>query len=136
MEGQGCRSIYATGAILCFIFLILLAAQLFYFALYPLGPDDLRNHVEIPSPGKSAIVDEFNIYGGATSTDVTQVLIRTKNERFDSRKNFILLSVEGVTKIKITWIDDANLDIQYQPGVVYRIAPEWNGIHMIYSEMN
>jgi hypothetical protein len=81
------------------------------------------------------IADSFNVYGDATSTDGTQVLIRRRSERFDLRKNFCLLSLEGVRKTKVTWVSDSKLEIQYEPDTVYRKATEWNGIQVSYSEM-
>ena len=97
--------------------------------------NELKNLTEIPSPNRVIIVETFNIYGGATSTDVTQVLIRLRSERFDSRSNFCLLSIEGLKKTKITWINDARLDIQYEPGMLYKAATEWHGINVTYSEL-
>jgi hypothetical protein len=126
---------YVIGLAFCLIAGILLVAQFFYFALNPLGPDDLRNRAEIISPSKNIIVDSCNFYGNATSTDGTLVIIRRRSERFDLRKNFCLLSVEGLRKTKVTWVSDSKLEIQYQPDTVYRKATEWNGIQVSYSEI-
>jgi hypothetical protein len=126
---------YVIGLAFCLIAGILLVAQFFYFALNPLGPDDLRNRAEIISPSKNIIVDSCNFYGNATSTDGTLVIIRRRSERFDLRKNFCLLSDEGLRKTKVTWVSDSKLEIQYQPDTVYRKATEWNGIQVSYSEI-
>ena len=99
------------------------------------GMSELRNHVEIAGPNKSIVVDSYKIYGGATSTDVTQVLIRHRSEQFDSEHNFCLLSIDGLKKTKIAWVSDTQLDIQYEPGMVYKTATEWNGISVTYSEL-
>ena len=99
------------------------------------GMSELRNHVEIAGPNKSIVVDSYKIYGGATSTDVTQVLIRHRSEQFDSEHNFCLLSIDGLEKTKITWVSDTQLEIQCEPGGVYKADTEWNGISVTYSEL-
>ena len=81
------------------------------------------------------MVDSYNIYGSAVSPNLTQVLIRPRSERFDPWHNFCLLSIEGLEKTKITWVSDTQLDIQYEPGGVYKAAAEWNGISVTYSEL-
>jgi len=97
--------------------------------------NELANLVEISSPNKSIVVDSYNIYGSAVSPNLTQVLIRPRSERFDSEHDFCLFSIDGLEKTKITWVSDTQLDIQYQPGVVYKAATEWNGISVTYSEI-
>ena len=110
--------------------------SLYLFDAYFIGDmDKLSNHVEISSPNKRIVVDSYNSYGGAASHDVTQVLIRPRGERFDPWHNFCLLSIEGSEKTKITWVNDTQLDIQYEPGAVYKTATEWNGISVTYSEL-
>ena len=97
--------------------------------------NELKNHVEIPSPGKNVIVDSYNIYGSAISDDVTQIVIRPRIEPFDSQNNFCLLSIDGLKKTKVTWISDNNLSIQYEPGTVYVAAPKWKDVSITYSEL-
>jgi hypothetical protein len=126
---------YGMGAIVGLILLISLIA-LPRYCIYLLGhTNELRNLVEIPSPNETAIADAFNVYGGATSTDLTQVLIRRRNEPFNWWNGSCLFSIEGLKKTKVTWISDTNLEIQHQPGTVYRAATAWNGITVTYSEL-
>ena len=128
-------------AVIAAILITTLVASIFGVALYWLNDyqsnhmNELKNHVEVPCPNKSIVVDSYNFYGSAVSHDVTQVLIRPRSERFDPWHNFCLLSIEGLKKTKITWVSDTQLDIQYQPGVVYKASTEWNGISVTYSEL-
>jgi hypothetical protein len=126
------NTLYVLGAILLVVWLASRVMSSYfapYLAHYYLSnTNELRNLTEFPSPNNNVVVESFNIYGGATSTDVTQLLIRPHGEQFDPRSNFCLLSVEGLKKTKVVWVSDTKLDIQYESGVVYKAATEWNGI--------
>jgi hypothetical protein len=129
-------TVYITGAMLCLVMIIGWFVVLPYLAIYLLGkPSEPDNLVEISSPNKTLIVDVFNSGGGATDGNYTQAVIRRRGDAFDTRKNFCLITLNGIKKLKVFWANDTKLEVQYESDPVYRAPKEWNGISISYSEI-
>lgn len=96
----------------------------------------IRDVVETPSPDGRTIVASFHIFGGATTQDMTMVVIRPRGESFDPDHNFCLLSMDGLEKTKTVWNDSGHVTINYEnKSYPYARVPAWNGIIVTFSDM-
>ena len=106
-----------------------------FFAPYLLSNlNESRNFVEIPSPDNTIIITTYNVYGGATMTDKTMVLARLKSERFLIKRDAVILALEGIRRVNISWSSNRQVEIQYGPGVIYTALTKWKDVGIKYSE--
>lgn len=109
-----------------------LGPYLFWDFIDYLGSSQYEDQVEMASPDGRYVAYGYHVIGGATVSDSTFVMIRTKGEALDYKKNDLLFVVDDLGPFKLIWKNNTELLIKYTPGPIYMQTFSWKDVSVKY----
>jgi hypothetical protein len=111
---------------------LLIARLVFAEIVSYLSYNKYEDQIEVASPDSRYIAAGYHIVGGATTTDSTVVLIRSKDELLDYDKNSLLFIVDNLGPFHLFWKNNNVLIIKYTPGPIYTQEFRWKDVGIRY----
>ena len=120
------------GLVILLIPSLLVARLVFSEIVSYLSYNRYEDQIEVTSPDSRYIAAGYHIIGGATTTDSTIVLIRSKGEPLDYDKNSLLFIVDNLGSFHLLWENSNELIVKYTRGPVYAQKFRWKDICVRY----